>query len=342
MAEPILTLSRVTKRFGSLAAVADLDLTVHRGDVYGFLGLNGAGKTTTIRMITGLVAPSAGDIACFGVRLGRSTDRRPIAARMGAMVEIPAFYPALSGARNLDLLAALSIFDRAARRREVARLLDLVGLADRGRDRVAAYSQGMRQRLGIAAALLGEPELVILDEPTNGLDPRGIQEVRALIVRTARERGATFFISSHLLSEVEAMCDRVGIIDRGRKVAEGAIDDLLRADALAFHVVCEDAARAARLLADAGFVLPGPATGAGSVAAPPPPTAVGTAATEERRPGAEQAFDVVLRYQTAPEAHALLVGAGVRVFEFAPRRRSLEDLFLSLTSSRPDAGNADN
>jgi len=209
----VINCENLTKRFGPAIAVSELDLTVSSGQVYGFLGPNGAGKTTTIRMLLGLIAPSGGQIRLFGRRL---PDPRAV-ARAGSMIEEPAFYPWMTGRMNLEVLAATGGGSVPG---EVDRVLGLVGLGDAAR-KVKTYSQGMRQRLGIAAAMLGRPPLLIIDEPANGLDPAGIREIRGLLRGLAAE-GTTVFLSSHLLAEVEQVCDRVAVIVGGRLVEEGA------------------------------------------------------------------------------------------------------------------------
>ncbi len=214
----VIACTGLTKRFGTTVAVDGLHLRVGAGQVYGFLGPNGAGKTTTIRMLLGLIAPSDGQIDLLGRRLPD-----PLATgRTGSMIEEPAFYPWLTGRQNLQVLAATS--GRAATRKadttEVARVLAVTGLSGAATRKVRVYSQGMRQRLGIAAAMLGRPPLLIIDEPTNGLDPSGIRDVRDLL-RGLADDGTTVFLSSHLLAEVEQACDRVAVIVRGRLVDEG-------------------------------------------------------------------------------------------------------------------------
>jgi ABC-2 type transport system ATP-binding protein len=210
----VISCEGLTKRFGPAVAVDELDLAVSSGQVYGFLGPNGAGKTTTIRMLLGLIAPSAGQIRLLGRRLPAPR----IVAQTGSMIEEPAFYPWMSGRVNLEVLGATG---GGCARGEVARVLGLVGLGDVAARKVKTYSQGMRQRLGIAAAMLGRPPLLIIDEPSNGLDPAGIREIRGLLRGLAAE-GTTVFLSSHLLAEVERVCDRVAVIVRGRLVDEGA------------------------------------------------------------------------------------------------------------------------
>src|SRR5918993_2553963 len=208
----------LTKRYGPrIVAVNRVSLTVRRGEVYGFLGPNGAGKTTTLRMLLGLIRPSSGRA---GV-LGRPPGDPDGLARVGALVESPAFYPYLSGRDNLRVIARYA----KAPKKRIEAVLDLVDLVDRARDKFATYSLGMKQRLGVAAALLKDPELLILDEPTNGLDPAGMADMRALVRRLGSgER--TVLLSSHLLGEVEQICDRVGVISRGRLIAESTVEEL--------------------------------------------------------------------------------------------------------------------
>ena len=218
-AEPAVSLRNLTKRYGERIAVDGLTIDVPAGVVAGFVGPNGAGKTTTMAMLLGLVAPSGGDGTVLGAPLA---DPAAYLGRVGALIEGPAFYPALSGARNLAVLATAGGHDRA----QIPRLLDVVGLAERAEDRVRRYSFGMKQRLGIAAALIGDPRLLILDEPINGLDPAGVHEMRGLIGRLASgER--TVLVSSHVLSELEQVCDWLIVIDGGRVIYQGPAADLL-------------------------------------------------------------------------------------------------------------------
>jgi len=218
----VLRTAGLTRRFGRLTAVADLDLEVSRGQVFGFLGPNGAGKTTTIGMILGLLRPTAGHVEMFG--LDTRVHLRRALRRTGAIVESPTFYPHLSGRDNLRVFALLSGGVEDKRLDEV---LALVGLRERARSKVRTYSLGMRQRLGIAAALVHDPDLVVLDEPTNGLDPAGMREIRQLI-KELGQMGKTVFVSSHLLNEVEQMCDHVGILKAGRLLTHGSVSDMLR------------------------------------------------------------------------------------------------------------------
>ncbi len=237
----------LTKRYGDRTVVDDLTVTIPKGVVVGFIGPNGAGKTTTMAMLLGLVRPTAGK----GMVLGRPLDD-PAAflGEVGALIEAPAFYPALSGRRNLDVFATVGGHDR----RQIPALLDLVGLTGREHDRVRTYSMGMKQRLGVAAALLGDPALLILDEPTNGLDPQGIHEMRGLVGSLAHE-GRTIFVSSHVLGELQQVCDWLLVIEAGRLRFAGPADELL-GDRVDLRAVPEDPRDAARLLEplrDAGF-----------------------------------------------------------------------------------------
>jgi ABC-2 type transport system ATP-binding protein len=282
--------------------VDDLDLEVGEGSLYGFLGPNGAGKTTTIRMALGLIFPTEGTVEVLGepVRAGA-----PAFRRVGALIEEPAFWPFLSGRRNLQYLArsAGPRADCDARLGRVEEVLGLVDLEDSANKKVKAYSHGMRQRLGIASALLGEPRVLILDEPTNGLDPGGMREMRTLLRRLASE-GTTVFVSSHLLFEVEAMCDRVAVLAHGRLIAEGAPSELRRAsDRLRIDV--DDRPRAEQLLAGLGSV------------------SVDT--------GAEGPLRVRLSEPaTAASVNAALVRAGIAVHALQPEQDSLEDAFVHL------------
>ena len=212
------------RNFGGRMALRELSLCVRSGEIYGFLGPNGAGKTTAIRCILGLISPSAGSVSIFG-----ETDSVRRLKPVGAMVETPAFHSFLSGRENLSLSAAYAGVDDSG----FDGLLEDVGLSDRADDRVGDYSLGMRQRLGLARALIGDPRLLILDEPTNGMDPRGIKEVRDVLVGLSKDRGVTIFVSSHLLAEVQQMCTRVGILYEGVLVSECCADGDLESHYLA-------------------------------------------------------------------------------------------------------------
>jgi ABC-2 type transport system ATP-binding protein len=295
----------LTKRFGGLVAVDGLDLEVGEGDLFGFLGPNGSGKTTTVRMLLGLVFATSGRIEVLGRPMPRAA--REVLPQVGSLVEGPGFYPHRSGRANL------AIFDAAGprttprgprdRRRRIDDALAQVGLEEVGRRPVRAYSTGMRQRLGLAAALLRAPRLLVLDEPTNGLDPHGMREVRDLLVELARG-GTTVFLSSHLLAEVELVCTRAAIVDRGRLVAQDRVEALLGPTGRVL-VSTPDVAAAADLAA----ALPGVRLG-------------------ERRP---DRLAVHLDGTTPEALNRRLVGGGVRVRELVVERPTLEDVYLRLT-----------
>ncbi len=223
----VLRTDHLGKQFKERWAARDVDLEIHRGDVFGFLGPNGAGKSTTIRMILSLIAPTEGSVELFGRDL--ASDRERALAKVAGIVEKPDFYLYLTAFRNMQIAGALTL-GHAPERRRIMDALTLVGLGPRAFDRVKTYSHGMKQRLGIAQALLCSPELVVLDEPTNGLDPQGMKEVRDLIVRLSRENGITVFLSSHLLNEVEQVATRMAIINKGKLVVQGTVQELLHSN----------------------------------------------------------------------------------------------------------------
>ncbi|MDR6792777.1 ABC-2 type transport system ATP-binding protein [Pseudarthrobacter oxydans] len=307
----------LTKRFGQQVAVDSLDLAVPSGAVFGFLGPNGSGKTTTIRMLLGLAAASAGTVRLLGKEMPGSF--QDVLPRVGALVEGPAFYPFLSGTANLHRLdAAGRHADPATRRERVGLALERVGLGHAAGKRVHAYSLGMKQRLGIANALLSPRELLVLDEPTNGLDPQGTREVRNL-VRSLAADGTTVFVSSHLLAEVEQICTHAAVMSAGRLVAQGPLAELRRSGSSRLRLVTPDAGPASSVLAALGL---SPETGA---AQPDGDVLVAALATpgfqSEAGAGQPAAEDIV----------AELVKAGVRVRGFAVERESLEDRFVELT-----------
>ena len=219
----VISVSNLSKKYGNIQAVNDLSFTVNKGDVYGFLGQNGAGKSTTIRMLLTLIAPTAGEIHIFDKKL--STNRSKILSNIGAVIEKPDLYKYLNAYDNLSIFARMS--GLKVSRQLLMNQLQMVGLADRAKDKVKTFSQGMKQRLGIAVALVHNPELIILDEPTNGLDPQGIADIRNLIMQLSKEMGKTVLISSHLLSEIEVIANRMIIIHKGRKIIEGNVAELL-------------------------------------------------------------------------------------------------------------------
>jgi ABC-type multidrug transport system ATPase subunit len=294
----VLETQGLTKSFGSIKAVQDVNLAVEEGDIYGFLGPNGAGKTTTMRMILRLIRATAGRVCLFGKDI--QTDFIEIMKRVGALVELPAYYPYLSAVKNLEILRLVDGGTPASRIPEV---LETVGLAGRMNDRVGTYSQGMRQRLGIAMALLTKPRLAILDEPTNGLDPQGIHHIRGVIKELNRKDGVTFVISSHLLHEVELTCNRVGMIKQGRLIVQDRLESIIARTVDGLRVACSPKDKALVLLKERGF----------------------------REVTVEETG--YLRIPCSPErfgeANALLVGNGVVVNELTPSRKSLEEYFLS-------------
>jgi ABC-2 type transport system ATP-binding protein len=305
---PPIEVRGLVKRYGELTAVAGVDLTVRAGDVYGYLGPNGAGKTTSLRMMLGLIRPTAGSVRLFG-----RDPQVSVHALEGVagFVEAPTFYPYLTGRRNLELLAA---FDGGGASGRIDASLRMVDLHDRALDRVGGYSHGMRQRLGIAAALLRDPRLLLLDEPATGLDPAGMRDMRRLITRLSSE-GMTVLLSSHLLAEVEEVCNRVAIVRRGGIVYEGTIDALARGAGTVYRLVTTDDAAAARICS----AQPG----------------IGDPRTEHGRIvfGAD-GEDAVAELSRA------LVEAGVLIRELAPQTVTLEDLFFSLTEDGEAAGAA--
>ena len=218
----IVTVKNLTKNFKDIKAVNNLSFSVEQGQVYGFLGQNGAGKSTTIRMLLTLIKPTSGSIEIFGLNLEKH--RKEVLKQIGAIIERPDLYKYLTALENLRIFAAMS--GVKVSEKKLLEQLNMVGLAERAHSKVKTYSQGMKQRLGIATALVHDPQLVILDEPTNGLDPQGIADVRNLIFRLSREMNKTLMISSHLLSEVELIADSMIIIDKGKKVVEGKVNDL--------------------------------------------------------------------------------------------------------------------
>jgi ABC-2 type transport system ATP-binding protein len=292
----------LVKVYGELVAVDHVDLTVEKGDVFGYLGPNGAGKTTSLRMLLGLIRPTEGSIRLFG------RDPHVVGAKaldgVAGFVEGPTFYPYLTARRNLRLLAAYDDGDLRSKRSRIEELLELVELRGRGDDQVGGYSHGMRQRLGIAAALLRDPKLLLLDEPTTGLDPAGMRDMRDLVRRLASE-GITVLLSSHLLGEVEELCNRVAIIRKGRIVYEGQLQDLLATAATGYRLRSPEPDRARALVLN--------------------------------QPGIREvvAVDGALRFQADEDAVAALsitLGqARIGVTALVPETASLEELFLGMT-----------
>lgn len=303
---------RLTKRFGAQTVVDGIDLSVPRGSVFGFLGPNGSGKTTTIRILLGLAAATSGEVRVLGQPLPRYLP--DVLPRVGALVEGPGFYPFLSGRANLRRLDAADRFvSPSTRRSRVETALERVGLSHAAGKKVGAYSLGMKQRLGIANALLTHRELIVLDEPTNGLDPQGTREVRHL-VRSLTAEGTTVFVSSHLLAEVEQICSHVAVLRAGRLVAQGTLDEVRGAGRKLLRVLTPDVERAHQVLAGVGLIPDGQFhdhhdyhDGSPRITAPLPadfpPDKIATA----------------------------LVAAGVRINGFSVEQAGLEDLFVALT-----------
>jgi ABC-2 type transport system ATP-binding protein len=300
----------LTKRFGAKAAVNGVELLVPRGSAFGYLGPNGAGKTTLIRVLLGLTHADAGTMSLLGYPVPRHRDAA--LARVGAIVDEPRFHPHLTGRQNLRLLAAAR--EPAARDR-IGPALERVGLAHRSDDRVSAYSMGMRQRLGVAACLLADPELLLLDEPMNGLDPAGMAEMRELILSMVAD-GRTVVLSSHLLDEIERTCDAVAIVDHGTIIRQGPIAELLAGAQLALQVECSEPGRARALLA-------GTTIGASVKVVP---SALGLDMTLPA--GADR--DVVA------EINRVLVDGGISIYRLQPVQTSLESWFLQVTTRLGD------
>jgi ABC-2 type transport system ATP-binding protein len=304
----------LTKRFGAKTAVNSVDLLVPRGSAFGYLGPNGAGKTSLIRVLLGLTRADAGTMSLLGYPVPRHRDMA--LARVGAIVDEPRFHGHLTGRQNLRLLAAAR--EQAARDR-IGPALERVGLAHRADDRVSEFSMGMRQRLGVAACLLGDPDLLLLDEPMNGLDPAGMAEMRDMIVSLVAE-GRTVVLSSHLLDEVQRTCDAVAIVDRGRIIAQGPISELLSGARPALQVECSDPGRARALLA-------GTALGA-RVEAAPSTLGPGLGLEVTLPTGADR--DVIA------EINRILVDGGISIYRLQPAQTSLESWFLQVTSRLGD------
>jgi ABC-2 type transport system ATP-binding protein len=310
MSAPAIEARGLLKRYGELTAVDHVDLTVRAGDVYGYLGPNGAGKTTSLRMMLGLIRPDGGAVKLFG----RDPLQEGVRALDGVagFVEAPRFYSYLSGRRNLELVAGLDGGDAADR---IDEALATVDLASRAGDKVRGYSHGMRQRLGIAGALLRAPRLLLLDEPTTGLDPAGMRDMRALIHRLAAD-GITVLLSSHLMSEVEELCDRVAIVSRGRVIHEGSLEELIESSAGGYALRTTDDARAAAVARESAGISAVEATDAGL------------------------AFRATVEPAVAGLSMAL-AQEGIGILALVPRMASLEELFFRLTEGgaepAPDA-----
>jgi ABC-type multidrug transport system ATPase subunit len=300
----VLRTTRLSKKFGKRWAAKDLNLEVRRGDVFCFLGPNGAGKSTTIRMILTLLMPSSGSIEMFGMDLHRH--RQAVLSRVCGIVEKADFYLYLSAYKNLEILGSMT---RRVQKKEIMDALDVVGLTSRAFEKVKTFSHGMKQRLGIAQALLTEPELIILDEPTTGLDPQGMKEVRGLIKKLASEKEMTIFLSSHLLSEVEMVATRMAVINRGELIAQGSVSELLDREPLEYSIQASPLDSAAELLRKLPWVV--------------------LLSAEDGK--------IELRVEPghASELNKFLVSNYIEVLSFYPHR-TLEDFFLKITEGISD------
>lgn len=301
--ENIIQISSLTKKFKDVLAVDDLSFTVKRGDVFGFLGPNGAGKSTTIRMLLSLISQSSGSIKIFDKSL--SENRKEILSNVGAIVEKPDFYLYLPAIKNLEILAKIS--GKEVSKNRILELLELVGLKDRAKSKVKTYSHGMKQRLGIAQALLHNPELIVLDEPTTGLDPQGMKEIRDLIIHLSKDEKKTIFLSSHILSEIELVANRMIIINKGRKIVEGDVSELLDSSTVKVTVEVENIESAKSVLESSSWQ-----------------NQIDTIAGSK--------INFKLDRNNISELNKYLVDNGVKVEALVPVR-SLEDYFLSITAS---------
>lgn len=299
--EKIIEVENLSKQFGDLWAVKSLNLNVYRGDVFGFLGPNGAGKSTTIRMLLSLIAPTEGKIRIFGKDL--RTNRISILKRIGAIVEKPDFYGYLSAYKNLEILERLSQTDVS--RNRIMEVLELVGLEKRYKNKVKTYSHGMKQRLGLAQALIHDPDLIILDEPTTGLDPQGMKEVRDLILFLSNQNQKTIFISSHILYEIELVANRMIIIDKGSAIVEGNVSELLNANNLKVTFEVNDSEKTKIILNNTSWI-------------------------NKIESSANNKFIFSLTNDEIPKLNSYLVENSIDVSAVIPER-SLEQYFLNIT-----------
>ena len=302
MEEKVIEVKNLSKVFREVKAVEGLNLNVNRGDVFGFLGPNGAGKSTTIRMLMALITPQEGSIKILGLSLNQN--KKEISARVGAIVEKPDFYNYLSAYKNLEILSRIS--GKNITKNRIMDTLDLVGLGSRHNSKVKTYSHGMKQRLGIAQALLHDPELIILDEPTTGLDPQGVKEIRDLIIHLSKSEGKTVFLSSHILSEVELVANRMIIINKGKTVVEGTVSELLNSKILKVTFEVDNVANAKKVLENARW-------------------------TEKIQSFSQKEIIFQLESDEISVLNKFFVEAGISIKAIVPSR-SLEDYFLKITS----------
>lgn len=303
MSEAVIEVKNLAKKFGSFEAIKEVNFSVFKGDVFGFLGPNGAGKSTTIRCMLSLIKADSGSIKIFGADLRQS--RNQLLARTGSIIEKPDFYKYLNAYTNLQIFSRLSA--NTITKKEIYDMLDFVGLNGREKDKVAGFSHGMKQRLGIAQTLLHNPDLIVLDEPTTGLDPQGIIEMRNLILRLKNEQQKTIVLSSHLLSEIEIICNRMVIISKGKSIVEGDVSQLLNSNELVVKIELSDAAIAAKIIEQdfkEAHIL---------------------------NTNGNAVFISITKKQVA-ELNAALVKNGVDVFEIEAKRK-LEDYFIKIVNN---------
>jgi len=299
--EIVLRTINLGKRYKNRWAAEDVNLEIYRGDVFGFLGPNGAGKSTTIRMIFSLIQPTTGSVELLGHSL--ENEREKALAKVAGIVEKPDFYLYLTAFRNMEIAGSLTL-GKTPQKKKIMDSLSLVGLQERAYDRVKTFSHGMKQRLGIAQALLCDPELIVLDEPTNGLDPQGMKEVRELIARLSKDHGMTVFLSSHLLNEVEQVATRMAIINKGKLIVQGSVDELLRASANKILIHAEPRRKALGVMKKIKSV---------------------SSAVED-----SSGITVSVETRDIPAVISKLVAAKCKVFS-VQQQRSLEKYFLSVT-----------
>ena len=303
MSQKIIEIKNLTKKFGSFEAVKDLSFTVYRGDVFGFLGPNGAGKSTSIRCMLSLIKPDKGEILVFGKSL--SENRNSILKKTGSIIEKPDFYSYLSALTNLEIFSRIS--GSHSSRKEIYKMLDFVGLNGRELDKVKAYSHGMKQRLGIAQALLHNPDLIILDEPTTGLDPQGIIDIRNLILRLKNEQNKTVLLSSHILSEIELIANRMVIINKGKSVVEGDVATLLNSEELVAVIEVDDTVKANKIIS-------------------------GTFTNLQVEILKNNFLQMEIRKSLIPELNKLLIQNGVIVYSIESKK-TLEDYFIKIINN---------
>jgi ABC-type multidrug transport system ATPase subunit len=302
--DKVIEIQGLTKQFKNLTAVNNLDLTVYKGDVFGFLGPNGAGKSTTIRMLMSLIQPTSGNIKIFGKSI--KEHRCEILSKVGAIVEKPDFYLNLTAYKNLDILGTLSGIKTS--RKIIMEILELVGLDKRYNSKVKTFSHGMKQRLGLAQALIHDPDLIVLDEPTTGLDPQGMKEIRDLIIHLSKDRGKTVFLSSHILSEVEIVANRMIILNKGVKRVEGYVQELLNAGQLKVSFNTNDNHKAISLISNSRW-------------------------SEKILLAANSDIILNMQQEEIPAINKYLVENNIDIYSIVPAR-SLEEYFLTITEGK--------